>query len=107
MDRNDERCPCAVAPPHVKRNGEFVMNAKRVVLRIQLDQSAKEHLDRLSRTLGMMQISIMSRLTEWVTRQHQIIQYTALGVLTPKLGAPLAKELLEELSGQQQAASRG
>jgi hypothetical protein len=74
MDRNNARSPCAVAPPHVKRNGEFVMNAKRVVLRIQLDQGAKEHLDRLSRTLGMT-----------------------------KLAAPLAREVLEELAGQQQA----
>jgi len=81
------------------------MNAKRAVLRIQLDQGAKEHLDRLSRSLGMTQISIMSRLTEWVARQHQIIQYTALGVLTPKLAAPLARELLEQLAGKQPEAA--
>jgi hypothetical protein len=77
------------------------MNAKRAVLRLQLDAGAKQHLDRLARALGMTQVSLMTRLIEWVMRQHEVIQYVAIGALTPELAAPLARELLEELAKSQ------
>ena len=88
------------------------MNAKRAILRIQLDLAAKQHLDRLSKTLGMTQISIMSRLVEWFVRQNQLVQLCAMGALSSDLSAPLAKDLLEQMQRAEQqesspAAARG
>jgi len=76
------------------------MIAKRAVLRIQLDPSAKQHLDRLAKTRGMTQISIMSRLVEWFVKQNEVIQLAALGVVSEEFTGPLARRLLERIAEQ-------
>jgi hypothetical protein len=74
------------------------MKAKRSILRIQLDRSAKEGLDRVCDQRGMTQIALMSRLVNWFVRQDEVIQISVLGLLSPELGAPLARRLLEQMA---------
>jgi DNA-binding TFAR19-related protein (PDSD5 family) len=86
-------------------DGNSTMDVKRAVLRIQLDPSAKQQLDRLAKTRGMTQISIMSRLVEWFVRQNEVIQLAVLGVVSEEFTGPLAKRLLERIAEEAPADS--
>jgi hypothetical protein len=70
----------------------------RAVLRVQLDSSAKLELDRLTESYGMTQIEVLARLFEWFVRQPEVIQLSALRILSPELLAPLAARALAKAS---------
>lgn len=82
------------------------MNAKRSILRIQLDRAAKEGLERLCEQRGMTQIAVMSRLVEWFINQDEIIQLGVLGVLSPQLTGPLARKLLERMAAEEAVSQK-
>jgi len=44
------------------------MEAKRAVIRIQLDNDAKQMLDTICEDRGMTQIAVLSRLVSWLTK---------------------------------------
>jgi hypothetical protein len=78
-----------------------VTSDPRAVLRVQLDSSAKLELDRLTESCGMTQIAVLVRLFEWFVRQPEIIQLSALRILSPELLAPLAEKALQAASDSQ------
>ena len=62
--------------------------AKQSVVRLQLDASAKQVLDKLCDRRGMTQIATLSRLVTWFGRQDEVIQASVLGLLSDEaLGA--------------------
>jgi hypothetical protein len=74
------------------------MAAKRAIMRIQLDGSAKNELDRLCEKRGMTQIAVMSRLVGWFIRQDDIIQTAVMDTLSDDAMAKLARQLLKRLA---------
>ncbi|MGA2581760.1 MAG: hypothetical protein ABSG31_00670 [Tepidisphaeraceae bacterium] len=74
------------------------MAARRAIMRIQLDASAKGELEKFCDKRGMTQIAVMSRLVGWFVRQDELIQTAVMGSLTDISVAKLARQMLKRLS---------
>jgi hypothetical protein len=79
------------------------MADRRVVMRIQLDASAKDDLDDLCEKRGMTQIAVMSRLVGWFVKQDDVIQAAVMSSLSDESLSKLAKQVLKKL----EAGGRG
>lgn len=83
------------------------MSAKRAVIRLQLDVSAKMALDKLCERRGMTQIAVLSRMVKWFVTQDEVVQAAILGLLsTPALGE-LSEILLKQLAAKRNRATQG
>jgi len=67
-------------------------------MRVQMDSSAKELLDILSKKRGMTRVAVMSRLVHWFSRQDDFIQTSVLQILSQESMAILAKSKLKQFS---------
>lgn len=76
------------------------MTGKRSIMRIQLDASAKDELDKVCEKRGMTQIAVMSRLVGWFVRQDDVIQTAVMSTLSDTAMSQLAKQLLKRLSSR-------
>jgi hypothetical protein len=74
------------------------MSFKRAIIRLQLDREAKDALDELCERRGMTQISALSRLVRWFTRQDEVIQTAILGALSEESLQTLAQRLLGKIA---------
>lgn len=74
------------------------MSFKRAIIRLQLDREAKDALDELCSRRGMTQISALSRLVRWFTRQDEVIQTAVLGALSEESLQTLAQGLLTKIA---------
>jgi hypothetical protein len=81
------------------------MAAKRSIMRIQLDTTAKDRLEVICKRRGMTQIAVMSRLVNWFSLQDDYIQTAVLQTLSDASMATLAKSLLKHLSSDKGAAA--
>jgi hypothetical protein len=72
----------------------------RVIIRIELRPEAKKMLDDLCEKAGMTQVSLMSRLVEWVAEQPEIIQAAILGHYPDEIKQDLAKLILRHMQGK-------
>jgi hypothetical protein len=79
-----------------------IMAAKRAIMRIQLDASAKGDLDKFCDKRGMTQIAVMSRLVSWFVHQDDMIQSSVMGSLSEGSFAKLAKQLLKNLASHKE-----
>jgi hypothetical protein len=66
---------------------------KRVILRAELTQVAKNGLERVCDDRGMTQVSVMSRLILWFASQEGRVQHAVLG----HTGEDGARLLIEDL----------
>ncbi len=73
------------------------MEAKRAVIRIQLDNDAKQMLDNICENRGMTQIAVLSRLVGWLTRQSNLVQTAILSGLDETDQSQLAKLVLNRM----------
>jgi hypothetical protein len=76
------------------------MADKRSIMRIQLDSSAKDELDKICSKRGMTQIAVMSRLVGWFIRQDDVIQTAVMATLSDQALAQLASQLLKRMSSR-------
>jgi hypothetical protein len=76
------------------------MPANRAIMRIQLDASAKNELDKICDKRGMTQIAVMSRLVGWFVKQDDVIQTAVMATLTDGAMAHLAKQILKRASSE-------
>jgi hypothetical protein len=74
------------------------MSANRAIMRIQLDASAKNDLDKICDKRGMTQIAVMSRLVSWFVRQDEVIQTAVMATLSDSAMSQLAKQILKRAS---------
>jgi hypothetical protein len=74
------------------------MSAKRAVIRLQLEISAKQALDRLCERRGMTQIAVLSRMVKWFVTQDEIVQASILGLLSENALGDLSRVLLARLA---------
>lgn len=74
------------------------MSAKRAVIRLQLEVSAKKALDDLCDRRGMTQIAVLSRIVRWFVAQDEIIQASILGLLSEETLGELSQVLHKRLS---------
>jgi hypothetical protein len=75
-----------------------MMSAKRAVIRLQLDVSAKQALDKLCERRGMTQIAVLSRLVRWFADQDEVVQASVLGLMSDGSLGELANLLLKRLA---------
>jgi len=80
------------------------MSAKRSIMRVQLDTTAKDRLDTIYKRRGMTQIAMMSRLVNWFSVQDDYIQTAVLQTLSDASMATLAKTLLKQLSSERRSS---
>ena len=83
------------------------MSAKRAVIRLQLETSAKQALDDLCERRGMTQIAVMSRLVRWLVAQDEVVQASVLGLLSQETLGDLSQALLKRLAASAGEASAG
>jgi hypothetical protein len=83
------------------------MSAKRAVIRLQLETTAKQSLDDLCERRGMTQIAVMSRLVRWLVAQDEVVQASVLGLLSEETLGDLSQALLKRLAASAGEASPG
>jgi hypothetical protein len=74
------------------------MAAKRSIMRIALDEGAKDRIEGICQRRGMTQISLVSRLVNWFSEQDDHIQTDVLQTVTGGSSSAFAKSLLKKLS---------
>ena len=72
--------------------------ANRHIMRIELTAPAKKALSTLSDKHGMTQVSMMSRLVEWMTTQDTLIQAELLGRYPGEIRKDIAKLILKRMA---------
>lgn len=72
--------------------------SQRIILRIELTPTAKEHLNQVSDTLGMTQVAMLSRLVEWFSRQPEMIQRIIVGHLPTQIQQEVARLMLRRMA---------
>jgi hypothetical protein len=70
----------------------------RIILRIELTASAKEHLNRVSDGLGMTQVAMLSRIIEWFSEQPELIQRIIVGHLPAQIEQQVARVMLRRMA---------
>lgn len=73
------------------------MSMKRVILRAELSPAAKTGLEKVCAQRGMTQVSVMSRLVLWFSRQDPSIQKAVLGDGDVDAAEVLRKDLIRRL----------
>ncbi len=81
-------------------------NAKRAVIRLQLDREAKQNLDEMCERRGMTQIAVISRLVTWFSKQNDLIQTSVLGGLQSADIAELSKLMLKRMAKEEDRSSQ-
>lgn len=74
------------------------MSAKRAVIRLQLDVSAKNALDKLCERRGMTQIAVLSRMVKWFVTQDEVVQASILGLMSEDTLGDIAQVLLKRVA---------
>jgi hypothetical protein len=82
------------------KKGKNDMADKRSIMRIQIDASAKDELDKICSKRGMTQIAMMSRIVGWFIRQDDVIQSAVLSTLSDQALANLSKQLLKKMAAR-------
>lgn len=79
---------------------------KRAVFRIQLSSEAKDRLLDMSERLGITQIAVTSKLTEWFALQPEGVQAAILGLYPDAIKQDVAKLLLQRMAAGKVAKKR-
>jgi hypothetical protein len=74
--------------------------AARIIVRIELTPEAKSQLSVMCQKAGMTQVSLLSRLVEWFSRQPDIIQAAVMGDYPAEVEAEIAQMLLKHMAGK-------
>ena len=80
------------------RRKSFNPTKKSVVFRIQLTPEAKKSLSGISDQLGITQLSLASRITEWFANQPDTVQGAVLGLYPELIRADVAELILAKLA---------
>jgi hypothetical protein len=83
------------------------MTAKRAVIRLQLEITAKHGLDKLCEKRGMTQIAVLSRLVRWFVAQDEVVQASVLGLMSDAYLGELAPILLKRLGAKAREGKEG
>lgn len=75
------------------------MSMKRVILRADLTPQAKTSLEGVCHRRGMTQLSVVSRMILWLSRQNDSMQKAVLGRSDDDASALLKQDLLRRLAG--------
>ena len=71
---------------------------KRAVFRIQLTSEAKKRLLDISDKLGVTQIAVTSKLTEWFAMQPETVQAAVLGLYPDVIKEDVATLILKRMA---------
>jgi hypothetical protein len=71
---------------------------RRVIMRIELYPSAKDHLTDMCSRLGMTQVAATSRLVEWFCEQQDVVQAAVLGLYPEDIRSEVAQLILKRMA---------
>lgn len=94
-------------PVGQSESAEEMMSQGISIIRVQVNEGAKERLDSLCKRRGMTHIAVMSRLVNWFTTQDDIIQASVLNVMDEEALAPLASKLLKRIASATPSGKKG
>lgn len=86
-----------------RKTGDIM--AKRIILRIELTQQAKDKLQAFAEHAGMTQYAISSRLVEWFAEQPETIQSAVLRRYPSEIEIDVASLLLKRIAKGKKAPS--
>jgi hypothetical protein len=72
----------------------------RVIMRAEVTPEAKTRLNDLSYRSGMTQVSIVSRLVDWLANQPDTVQAAVLGRIPKSIEADVAKVILKRMASR-------
>jgi len=70
-------------------------NKRRAVYRVQLTLAAKKRLTTVTDQLGVTQLSLMTRVAEWLASQPDVVQGVVLGLYPESLRKEIARLILK------------
>jgi len=70
----------------------------RIILRIELTSGARKRLDQCSEKSGMTQLSMISRMVEWFSRQPESVRQLVVGNIPADLPEDVAGMVLKTLA---------
>ena len=70
----------------------------RIIVRIELTPGARKQLDECSAKSGMTQVSMISRLVEWFSRQPEAIHRLVVGSIPEDLKEQVAGIMLKTMA---------
>jgi hypothetical protein len=73
------------------------MDAKRAIMRIQLDTLSKDRLAEICQKRRMTHNAALTRIVEWFSRQDEVIQASVLHNLSQGSLSAIAKSQLKKL----------
>jgi hypothetical protein len=71
--------------------------APRIIVRVEIPESARDQIDLLTRKLGMTHLSLHSRLVEWLSRQPEQIRAAILQQFPKQMHADIARLILRNM----------
>ena len=71
--------------------------AKRFITRIELTPPTRQKLTEVSRSNGMTQVAVLSRIVNWFAEQPEIIQAGVLSRYPAELQPDIAKLILDRM----------
>jgi hypothetical protein len=80
-------------------------SSRRVIMRIELNPSAKKALTDLCDHLGMTQIATTSRIIEWFAAQPDVVQAAILGLYPQDIRGEVAEIILKRLTNDHKKRS--
>jgi len=69
----------------------------RIIVRIEVDPKAWEHVQLLTHRRGMTQLSVVSRMMDWFGRQPQMIQSGIMGHYPHALQQEIESMIIKEM----------
>ncbi|MGA2496428.1 MAG: hypothetical protein ABSH20_01730 [Tepidisphaeraceae bacterium] len=77
--------------------------ASRIIVRIELTAQAKAAVEKLTGTAGMTQVSMLSRVVEWLARQSSAVQASILGQYASETKGETARLILKDMTSGKQS----
>jgi len=72
--------------------------SRRVIMRIELLEQAKQEFTGMSDRWGMTQVAISSRLIEWFAEQTDVVQAIILGLYPEEMRPEVTKMILKHIA---------
>ena len=72
--------------------------ARHVVMRVEITPGSKERLEGCCHRFGMKQFAALSRISEWLSEQNEMVQAAVTGLYPAAIRADIAKLILKKMA---------
>jgi len=76
----------------------------RVIMRIEVDPVARDKLQQVCSSLGLTQVSVNSRMIDWLCEQSDVVQAGVLGLLPEGTDCDVVALALKQIAANKKPA---